>query len=192
MTSFYEQPYTLIGLAIIVLFGLFTYRSVFPEKCNRKQWLIPLSVVVLALGLDFLVKTDREKLSTLIDTIMTAIKKEDYAAIESAIAEDYQDSYHKSKPAVMARCRRTLENIDILSNRITSWLPDITPPTARVTIFSTIRFGKNSWVTQSYKSVIFFKAQINFAKQPNKSWKITGITPLEVDKYPINWSQIRQ
>ncbi|MHC4743323.1 MAG: hypothetical protein ACYS8Z_15515, partial [Planctomycetota bacterium] len=61
MTNIFEQPYTLIGLSIIVLFGVFTYRSVFPEKCNRKQWLIPLSVVALAFGLDFAVKTDREK-----------------------------------------------------------------------------------------------------------------------------------
>ncbi len=74
MLNFFEQPYTLIGAAIIVLFGLFTYRSVFPEKCSRHQWLIPLSVVALAFALDYSVKTDHEKVNTLIDKLMKAVE----------------------------------------------------------------------------------------------------------------------
>jgi len=113
MFNFFEQPYTLIGLAVIVLFGLFTFRSVFPEKRSRKQWLIPLCVVVLAFALDFIVKTDREKLNALINKLMAAVEREDPAAIEPLIAADYQDSYHKTKADLMARCRKTLADIYI-------------------------------------------------------------------------------
>jgi len=191
MFDFFEQPYTLIGLAVIVLFGLFTYRSVLPEKCSRRQWLIPLSVVALAFALDYSVKTDNEKVNALINAFMKAVQNEDPAAIEPLIAHDYQDSYHRTKPDLIARCRRTLADIHIRKNRIRSRLLEISPPTAKATIFATITFDQKSWVAQSYKPFLFFKGEVFFAKQPDSSWQITRINPLEVDKYPITWSQIR-
>ena len=190
MLNFFEQPYTLIGLAVIILFGLFTYRSVFPEKCGRKQWLIPLSVVALAFGLDFIVKTDPEKLNTLINASMEAVEQEDCDAIARTIAPDYTDSFHETKAALMARCQRTLSNIHIRKITKTSCLLQISPPTAKATIFATTTFDQNSWVTQSYKNFLFFKGELICAKQPDNSWKITRINPLEVDKQPITWSQI--
>jgi len=193
MLNFFEQPYTLIGAAIIVLFGLFTYRSVFPEKCSRSQWLIPLSVVALAFALDYSVKTDHEKVNTLIDKLMKAVEREDPAAIAPMIADDYQDGYHRTKPDLITRCQRTLANIHIHRNTITSRLiPEISSPTAKATIFATTTFDQKSWVAQSYKSFLFFKGEIFFAKQPDSSWQVTRINPLEVDKQPITWAQIRQ
>ena len=192
MFNFFEQPYTLTGLAVIVLFGLFTFRSVFPEKRSRTQWLIPLSVVALAFALDFIVKTDREKLNTMINTLIKAVEREDPAAIEPLIAADYQDSYHKTKAELMARCRKTLADIYIQKNKKRSCLLQISPPAAKATIFTTTTFEERSWVAQSYKSFLFFKGEIFFAKQPDSSWRVTRINPLEVDKQPITWSQIRE
>jgi len=192
MFNFFEQPYTLTGLAVIVLFGLFTFRSVFPEKRSRTQWLIPLSVVALAFALDFIVKTDREKLNTMINTLIKAVEREDPAAIEPLIAADYQDSYHKTKAELMARCRKTLADIYIQKNKKRSCLLQISPPAAKATIFTTTTFDQKSWVAQSYKSFLFFKGEIFFAKQPDSSWRVTRINPLEVDKQPITWSQIRE
>jgi hypothetical protein len=192
MFNFFEQPYTLIGLAVIVLFGLFTFRSVFPEKCTPRQWLIPLSVVALAFALDYSVKTDHEKVNALINAFMKAVQREDPAAIEPLIADDYRDSHHRTKADLIAHCRRTLANIHIRRNTITSRLLQISPPTAKATIFAITKFEKESWVAQSYKPFLSFKGEVFFAKQPDTSWRITRINPLEVDKYPITWAQIRQ
>jgi len=192
MFNFFEQPWTLTGLAVIVLFGLFTFRSLFPEKRARTQWLIPLSVVVLAFALDFIVKTDREKLNVLINKLMTAVEREDPAAIEPLIAADYQDSYHKTKADLMARCRKTLADIYIEKNKLRSCLLQISPPDAKATIFTTTTFDPKSWVARDYKSFLFFKGEISFARQPDSSWRVTRIIPLEVDKQPITWSEIRE
>ena len=191
MFNFFEQPWTLIGAAVIVLFGLFTFRSVFPEKCRRKQWLIPLSVVALAFGLDFLVKTDPEKVNTLIDSLGRTVENEDSTALAHLIAADYRDSYHSTKADLMAHCRRTLADPLIVKNNVRSRLLEISPPSAKATIFTTTTFEQSSWVTQTYKSFIFFKAEIFFKKQPDSSWLITRINPLEVDKQPITWAHIR-
>ena len=45
MFNFFEQPWTLLGMSILVLFGVLTFRSVWAEKRKWWQWLLP---VVLA------------------------------------------------------------------------------------------------------------------------------------------------
>lgn len=192
MTNIFQQPYTLIGLSVIVLFGVFTYRSVFPERANRKQWLIPLSVLALAFGLDFIVRTDREKVSSLLNAFMEAVEQENTDAITPLVAPDYNDSYHPDKAALVAHCRRTLSNIHIRKiTKTAGRIPPISSPTVKTTLFVTAKFEENSWVTQTYKSFLFFKGDIHAAKQPDNTWKITKITPREVDKQPITWSHIR-
>ena len=50
MFDFFEQPYTLIGAAVIVLFVVFTIRSVVPEKRHWWQFLLPVFVAAAGVG----------------------------------------------------------------------------------------------------------------------------------------------
>ena len=60
MFDFFEQPYTLIGAAVLVLFGVLTFRSIWDRKRHWWQWLLPLVVAGAAFVLDFLGVTDLE------------------------------------------------------------------------------------------------------------------------------------
>ena len=191
MFNFFEQPWTLLGAAVIVLFGVLTFRSVWPEKFKPRHWLLPLSVAALGFGLDYLVKTDREKLNALIDTVVKAVEQENCAAIDAAIADDYHDSFHSTKAELMAHCRGTLPGLLVAKNTNRACLLEISPPTAKATLFTTTTFEQNSWVAESYKSFLFFKGELLFRKQPDNFWLITRINPLEVDKQPIKWQQIK-
>jgi len=192
MFNFFEQPWTLVGAAVLVLFGVLTFRSVLPEKRRRRQWLIPLFVAAVAFGLDYLVETDNEKIYTLIATVVKAVEEENCDVIDAAIAEDYRDSHHNSKAELMRRCRRILSKPIIARNRERGLAPPlITPPTATVTLFTTTTFEKNSYVTEEYfHSIALFRVKLHFRKQADKTWLISRIDPLEVNKVPINWGQI--
>jgi len=191
MFNFFEQPYTLIGAAVLVLFAMLTFRSVLPEKRRWWQLLVPALVVAAAFGLDLAVRTDLEKINAVINTCIKAVEEEDCNAIEAAIAEDYRDSYHNTKRDLMRHCRTRLSQPLVEKNKKRACLVQLSPPNATATLFATIIFEKDSYVSVNYKAWLMVEARLSFQEQPDKTWLINRIEILELDRQPTNWSQIR-
>jgi len=188
MWNFFEQPWTLLGAAVIVLFGVLTFRSVWADKQKWWQWLFPVGVAALALGLDFGVTTDPEKVNRAITTGIKAGEREDIVAISRLIAADYEDSYHKSKQALLDRCRARLvpPAIDRI-RKVGRPKVQLSPSQATATLAMWITFDKESYWAQSYKPNALVVMQLYFRKQPNKTWLLNRAEVLEVDKMPVNW-----
>lgn len=107
MFNVFEQPWTLVGASVVVLLVILTIRSVWPEKRRWWQLLIPVFVAIGGFGLDFFVQTDLEKINSLIDAGIKAVEEENCDAIESIIADNYEDSFHNTKNELMSHCRRS-------------------------------------------------------------------------------------
>ena len=191
MFNFFEQPYTLIGAAVLVLFAMLTFRSVLPEKRRWWQLLVPALVVAAAFGLDLAVRTDLEKINAVINTCIKAVEEEDCNAIEAIIAEDYRDSYHNTKRDLMRHCRTRLSQPLVEKNKKRACLVQLSPPNATATLFATIIFEKDSYVSVNYKAWLMVEVRLSFQEQPDKTWLINRIEILELDRQPTNWSQIR-
>ena len=191
MCGFFEQPYTLIGAAVIVLFGVFTFRSVIPEKRHWWQFLIPVFIAVAGIGLDMLVQTDLEKINSVINTVIKAVEEEDCDSLEALVTEDYRDSFHNTKRDLMSHCRRELKPPLVYKNKKTACLVELSSPKAKATVFMSITFDKNSHVSQNYKPFAFSKVELRFQKQPDKTWLISRSELLENDKQRTNWQSIR-
>ncbi len=191
MFDFFEQPYTLIGAAVLVLFGVLTFRSVLPEKRRWWQLLLPVFVAVAAFGLDMLVQTDLEKINSVISTIIKAVEEEDCNAIEATIAEEYRDSYHNTKRHLLTHCRRRLTPSLIEKNKKRACLVELSPPNATATLFMLTTFDKNSSISVNYKSFLFLKIELYFQKQQDKTWLINRVEILELDRHPAKWNDIR-
>lgn len=191
MFNFFEQPYTLIGAAVLVLFGMLTFRSVFPEKRRWWQMPVPALVVAAAFVLDFAVRTDLEKINAVINTCIKAVQEEDCDAIEATIAENYHDSYHNTKRDLMRHCRSQLSQPLVEKSTKRACLVQLSPPDARAALFATIVFEKDSYVSVNYKAWLMVEVQLNFREQGDKTWLINRAEVIEIDKQPANWSQIR-
>ncbi len=191
MFNFFEQPYTLIGAAVLVLFAMLTFRSFIPEKRRWWQLLVPALVVAAAFGLDFAVRTDLEKINAVIDTCMRAVEEENLVAIEAIIADDYRDSHHNTKRDLIRHCRRQLSQSLVKKNNKRACLVQLSPPNATATLFATIIFEKDSYVSVNYKAWLMIKVRFDFQEQPDETWLINRIEILELDRQPTNWSQIR-
>lgn len=191
MLDIFDQPFTLIGVSVLVLFGVLTFRSIFPEKRSRLQWLLPLFIIAAAFGTDYLVQTDLEKIDALIDTGIKAVANEDYRTIESIISENYSDSYHNSKESLMADCRRQLSQNLIEKNKKTNQLITISGPDAKAAVFLIITFDKDSFVSQNFVSFLQMKAELYLQKQADNEWLINRVEIREINRQSAGWNQIR-
>ncbi|MFC1635527.1 hypothetical protein ACFL5Z_11855 [Planctomycetota bacterium] len=191
MFDFFEQPWTLIGAAVLVLFGMLTFRSVFPEKRHWWQMLVPALIVAVAFGLDTIVQTDLEKINAVIDTGIKAVKEEDIKAVESILSERYSDSYHRSKQHFLDHFKRVLSEPLIANHKQTGRLVDIKQQQATVVLFTTVTFEKNSRIAQNFTSFLMTKTKLALRKQPDENWLLTRIEVLELNRQPANWGHIR-
>jgi hypothetical protein len=188
MWDVFEQPWTLLGLAVIVLFVVWTIRSVWPEKARFWQWLLPLSVALLAFGLDHLVATDLEKIEAVVKAGVQAAEEEDCVALARLIARDYQDSYHRSKEELIAHCQSRLTPPTIEKVRRIASDVKVTPPEAVATFTISLQFHKDSYWAKAYKTSALVRLEFHLRKQPDKSWLVHRAEVKEVDKMPVNWS----
>lgn len=191
MFDIFEQPWTLVGAAVIVLFGMLTFRSFCPEKRRFWQLLVPVFIAAAAFGADAIVKTDYEKITAVIKTALRAVKDEDVKAIEAIIANNYSDSYHNSKKSLLEHCKRELSRPLVDKCKKTGLLLDISDSEATAVLFVVIIFDEDSYISQNYKSFLMVKSSLSFRKQPDKSWLISRIEILELDRQPTSWGRIR-
>jgi hypothetical protein len=189
MFNVFEQPWTLLGVAVLVLLGVLTFRSVWPEKRKPWQLLLPLFVAGLAFGLDALVQTDLEKVHAGTRAVIRAVEKEDCEGIASWIAPYYRDSRHHSKAELMDHCRQELAGPAVTKIKRISDEADLSKTPALVTLFLIIRFEEQSRVAKQYGiRACTAKVQLYFTKQPDKRWLISRAELLAVNDMPVTWN----
>jgi hypothetical protein len=191
MLNIFEQPWTLTVVAVLVLFGLFQFRIIFPEKRHWWQLLLPVLLVCIAFGLDFFVKTDLEKINAVIKTGIKAVEQENCDAIEKIIAGNYSDSFHDTKASLMIDCRNELARSPVEKNKKASLFIEITPPQATADLTVWTRFSEAGFIAQSYKALFLIEVKIHLQKQPNKKWLINKVEIIEIDKQSVSWRQVR-
>ncbi len=192
MFNLFEQPWTLVGAAVLVLFGILTFRSVFPEKRRRWQLALPVLLAGAAFALDMFVKTDLEKVNIVIRKGIRAVEQEDCDTIEQIISPDYNDSYHNNKASLIEHCRAELGQPVVEKCTKTGLSVEIAPPNATVNLTVIIRFEKDSRIVKDYYGqIMWITTQIYLKQQPDKSWLINRMELLEINKQPVNWRQVR-
>jgi len=191
MWNVFEQPWTLLAAAGVVLLIVMTFRAVCPDRQRHWQMAIPVILVVMAFALDLLVATDPEKVRALMSDAMTAGRKEDIPGLERLLAEDYRDSYHRDKRHLIEHARTALAQSPIAAiKQISLDLEPIKPPNASAAMFAMTTFDPNSLVAANYKPILFVGLRFSLAKQPDRRWLIKAIELVEVDKQPLTWGQV--
>ena len=192
MFDFFEQPYTLVGAGVLVLFGVLTFRSVLPEKCRWWQWLFPVVLAGAAFGLDAVVQTDTEQINATIEAGVRGIEAEDLGAIGRVISDSYSDSLHRTKERLLSYCRQALSQSLVVKTKIKGLkLMDLSQANATAVVFTQITFDKNSYVAENYKPSLLIKTRLNLKKQSGIGWLISRVELEGLDGQSVSWRQIR-
>lgn len=190
MFDIFHQPWTLLITAVIVLLVMLMVRRIFPGKRHWCQLALPAFLAVAAFGLDLLVQTDLEQIKEVIHTGAKAVKEENPYAIEAIISENYRDSYHPTKRALMSHCTARLSE-PLVEKTITRLVSiELSPPKANTVFTTRIIFDKRSSVYQNFKREMLTKLKLNLQKERD-IWLITRAEILELDRQPANWKHIR-
>jgi hypothetical protein len=191
MLNIFQQPWTILLVAVITSLAISIYRWLFPEKSRSWQLLIPLIIAVGGVALDFLVKTDLEKIDALLKTGMKAVEQENTDAVDAIIAPHYSDSYHNTKEDLMRYCRMMLGQLLVEKNKKLALSIEMLKPSASATFTVVTRFDPRSYIYQSYLQSLVIKMELQLQKQPDKSWLITRAEVLELNRQPANWRHVR-
>ena len=192
MSVIFEQPWPLLITAATAFLLVLILRSILPEKRHWWQWLVPALLVAAAFGLDYLIETDLEKINAVIDIAVMAVEEENPDVIEAIIADNYRDSFHKSKNELMHHCRVKLAEPLIEKNIKRIQAIELSLPEATAVFTVRMLFDKSSYVYRSFKQQLHVKAELDLQKQPDGSWLITRAEILELDLRPVNWKDITQ
>lgn len=187
MLKIFDQPWTLTAIGAWLILAVWIAARFWPLKFTRKHLLIGPALIVLALALDYLIVTDREKIDTIIATVVQAAQDEQAEDIIKFIAPEYRDSFHTSRESFAWFCRQLFSQPQIEKN----WLPNkelkIRKTEAAVHITAITELDeRNQWTAGL--SVIKTAWRLEFSKQPDKSWLIRNIELIELGDEPVDWT----
>ncbi|MFA5423934.1 MAG: hypothetical protein WC374_08770 [Phycisphaerae bacterium] len=189
MWNIFEQPWTLLTAAVISALIIAVVLVFIKSKYKSLLWLIPLLIAALAFILDYEIDTDREKIIKTTNTAVKAVEEENCDALAACIAEDYADSAHRDKAALMLRCRSVLRP-PLIYNIIDSILDmQITGSTAEIELLNRVLFDEKSDAVYAANAIVA-KVKINFRKQPSGDWLITNTEILTINGRPAKWTSI--
>jgi hypothetical protein len=185
MLNIFEHPY----LAAVMAAGLFLVHRIIrafkPDKCRNIYLMIPVFIFVLGFGIDYFIKTDLEKINTIISRVQKTIAMDDISPIKDLLCSNYLDLYHPTPQSAINHLNSTLDYAPIETAKIIEKHLEINGNTAKIKVKALLLFKPQAPLGMTS---ILFTAQLE--KQPDKSWKICTSELLEVGKQPIGYNKI--
>ncbi len=178
--NIFEQPWTLAVIGLLAELAVLIGARFWPLKVRRKHLLIGPILIVLGLGLDYLVATDREKIEVVIAKVVKATEEENAEQIIECIGLTYHGRLEDSRQLFAQFCRQLFSQPQIKKN----WLLDKqlqlgkTKATLRITARSQID-ERSQW--SQWLLVAETVWEVQFHKQPDKSWLIVWIDLVELN-----------
>lgn len=190
MYNIFQTPWLLITAAVISLVILTVFRLGWPEKKRLWQLLLPMLLALTALGLDFFVKTDYEKIEIIFKLGSISVANEDVDSLAKLFADDYSDPVHNSKQSLVRYCHALfsqplVEKVKLRYNKIT-----VTPPHADALFEVAVHLESNPDLAVT-PEIIFVKMKLDFTKTPHKRWLIRGSQIHAINNHPFNWNSVK-
>ena len=189
MTNIFQTPWLLLFISLVLLLIVAVWRQSYPEKQRWWQLLLPLSVAVIAFGLDHFVKTDYEKIKQVIKCARDAVVAEDADRLGTTVSADYSDMRHNSRDDLVRFMRSffTTTKIDKAPQRTGQIVIDARTATAENKY--RVHVEPNSAYTQA-ASLYFVKVRIRLRKNADAKWLITNLELLELNSLPFHWRDL--
>jgi hypothetical protein len=191
MWNIFEYPFVGIGIAVVVMAGLWVYGMFRPDKKHWWHPFIPILIIIAAFAVAYFVQTDNEKILYTINKGIKAFEEQKIEPIREIIADDYSDQFHSSKELIVAYCQGLFETAAVEKLSFLNRETIIEDGKAAFTMEALVKFAEQSQIAQMGKGFMIVKARFHFKKMPDKKWLINSSEILELDRKQINWSEMK-
>lgn len=184
MFNIFQQPWTLLAIAAIAFLVVMIFRP-------KREMLIPLAIALLAFGLDYLVKTDYEKIKAAIIDGTEAVKAKQIEPIDQIVDDDYYDELNGDKRAILAYCEAIFQVAPI--ERVIRRELEITIEDKKAEVLwrGWIFFGTDGDLQDIAEQTLQVKMRLHFRKDSDKQWRMYTSEMLEINNNPTSWRQIK-
>ena len=190
MFNIFEQPWFFIGIAFFALV-LVHVIYIFTDKGKFWQILVPTVLVLMGIGVDFLVETDREKVKSVFKTAIAAAENEDTSRIAELISADYRDTAHQSKAMLMAYCEGLLHSDIISSVTVLDYEAKLESEIAVVTFRAMVKFTDSSMFAEYGQKAMLIRMQLEMERGDDGRWLINSSEILAINNTQMGWKKIR-
>lgn len=185
MWNIFEQPWLLVIVAAVLFITHRIWRGIKPEKMPNKYLIMPLVVLLLAFGLDFLVKTDLEKINGIIKTAKKAAVDIDTESVKTIVWENYSDVANRNRAEAISYFKSglsvaPLERVFIAEKNI-----EINGDTANVRVKAGLIFKPDASIGAT--SIVL---DMELKKFADGGWLIVTSELIEFGKQKMNWNQL--
>lgn len=151
-------------------------------------WLIPVFLCILAFASDWAVKTDMEKIKTVMNTGEKAFEQENLKELSTIISDNYKDSYHSDKKELLRHCGSYFSEPVFRSITKTFMQIEKRDKQAAVTIVVFITFDYEGFAFENYGvTTAKVAAKLSLEKEKDKKWRIYQAEIIEVNNQPATW-----
>ncbi len=189
MTNIFQTPWLLLFISLVLLIVVTVVRQNSPEKQLWWLLLLPLVLAIIALGLDYFIKTDYEKVKHTIKSARDAIVAEDADALARTLSPAYSDRSHDSRDQLVRFMRSFFKTTKIDRAPLKSGQIVIDAPTATAENLYRVHVEPNSEYAEA-ASLYFVKVRIRLTKNADAQWLITGCELLELNNQPFHWGHL--
>ncbi len=189
MEVIFESPWLLLTVAGVTLIAASVVRQV---KTEWGYWplLVPLIIAALAFGLDYIVKTDLEKVNSIISSAKNAAITGIMSDIMPFISPDYADRSYPSKEQLEVKLKKVFTNSGIKKIRTRSHVVDLKTDTANSQLHVVVHLDKNSRYAIA-GSIVFVGLQFDYVKV-GENWMVKRSDIISVNDNPWSgsWKQV--
>jgi hypothetical protein len=189
MFNIFQTPWPLLGVAAVLLVAVEVYRQIRPERASYLLFLIPAVTGLLALGCDYIVKTDREKVRESFNSTLEAVINQDLKGLQKTISDDYRDKANDSKQELMRFAAKILKKPSIEKFRKSYLNMEIDKDKALLSSQLVVYLNENGYYGFAPEMVIV-KFEFDLIEEEGV-WRILESRLLEINRQSYDWGDLK-
>ena len=188
--NIFETPWLLLMISAVVWMVISIVALMKGMENRRWRLLLPLAGVLVAFGVDYFIKTDYEKIDSLVTILTDSAVEGDLSQLETIISADYSDAKNKSKRHLLAFCTPIYGRGQIQKINRKYFDINVTRPKAKCDLDMVVILDpESSYAMAGY--IVSLETRLHLSRSDDGMWQIVSSEILKANNYDVSWKSVR-